>query len=308
MTWHGIFGHSFQCSFLDSWMASGGYRGSFLFFGQDGVGKATIAREFARKYYCQDQIEVGCRCQKCNLFLAGGNVDFCDIDAELVPVDQVRKAVEDSLIPPYGDKSKIFLFQNIDKAHWSIPSVLLKAVEESRKSVFILTAKSVDSVHSALASRCQKIGFSRLSREDLIKVADSLGLPKEGRGIAVELCGGVAAELSKFDQKMLERLAFVSKEMAKGIDKSDLISLIKMVDKASDEKLLIPVSSLLHLALGKALRCKAGVLDSKDPLVLKLSCFRKNVLLEVESWLDGYGQLEDLRALLDACLLRIARQ
>ena len=68
---------------------------SYIFIGQDGIGKKEIAKEFAKKILCKTKKE-NCNCKSCLCFVSENHPDFQIINEEgnLIKIDQMRQMVQ----------------------------------------------------------------------------------------------------------------------------------------------------------------------------------------------------------------------
>ena len=108
------------------------------------------------------------------------------------------------------------------------------------------------------------------------------------------------------DVRVVERLKFSLMELAEHFNRGDKIGLIKLVDILASEKLFPQFTAAFQLAIRSALRNKAGIFKTDDKLVSWLACLRKDVLFEVETWLDEYGNnTDDYQVLLTSCFLKL---
>ena len=160
------------------------YRGQlfpvYLFWGQHGTGKTSMARVFAAAINCQalssfkqdpKTTTVPClTCPSCVAMLAGRHPDFIEIDAASnTGVDHVRQIIEAaSLLPLMGHK-KIYL---IDEAHMlskAAFNAFLKILEEPPASaLFMLATTDPQKIIETVRSRCFQLNLKAIDAPRLI--------------------------------------------------------------------------------------------------------------------------------------------
>jgi len=144
----------------------------YIFSGQRGTGKTTLARIMARCLNCiQGPTETPCGiCASCLEIQSGGAVDVIEIDAASNRgINEMRELRENVRYQPARDRYKIFI---VDEAHQITNeafNALLKTIEEPPDwVVFILCTTEAHKIPATIASRCQHFSFRSVDFEDLI--------------------------------------------------------------------------------------------------------------------------------------------
>jgi DNA polymerase III subunit gamma/tau len=141
----------------------------YIFSGQRGTGKTTVARILARCLNCVNgRSATPCGvCASC-IEIANGNApDVIEIDA--ASNRGMRELRENVRYQPARDRFKIFI---IDEAHQITNeafNALLKTIEEPPPwAVFILCTTEAHKIPATIASRCQHFSFRSVDFDDLM--------------------------------------------------------------------------------------------------------------------------------------------
>jgi DNA polymerase-3 subunit gamma/tau len=183
----------------------------YIFSGQRGTGKTTIARILARCLNCvHGPTASPCgECSSCKEITAGGTVDVIEIDAASNRgINEMRELRENVRYQPARDRYKVFI---IDEAHQITNeafNALLKTIEEPPEwVVFVLCTTEAHKIPATIASRCQHFSFRSVDFEDLIARMDWIcrqeGIQADPEALAVLAAAGegsVRDSLSALDQ------------------------------------------------------------------------------------------------------------
>ena len=196
---------------LQNALAQGRVAHGYIFAGQRGTGKTTVARILAKCLNCQrGATATPClECASCREIAAGSSMDVIEIDAASNRgIDDVRELRENVRYRPSRDRYKIFI---IDEAHQITEAAfnaLLKTLEEPPEwVVFMLCTTEAHKILSTITSRCQNFAFHMVDfgqivermqwiceQEQIAADADALSL------IALAGDGSIRDSLSTLDQ------------------------------------------------------------------------------------------------------------
>jgi DNA polymerase-3 subunit gamma/tau len=144
----------------------------YIFSGQRGTGKTTVARILARCLNCVNgPTNQPCGvCASCREIAEGGAVDVIEIDAASNRgINEMRELRENVRYRPARDRYKIFI---VDEAHQITNeafNALLKTIEEPPPwVVFVLCTTEAHKIPATIASRCQHFSFRSVDFEDLV--------------------------------------------------------------------------------------------------------------------------------------------
>jgi DNA polymerase-3 subunit gamma/tau len=183
----------------------------YIFSGQRGTGKTTVARILARCLNCiNGPTATPCGvCASC-LEIAGGNSpDVIEIDAASNRgINEMRELRENVRYRPARDRYKVFI---VDEAHQITNeafNALLKTLEEPPEwAVFILCTTEAHKIPTTIASRCQQFSFRSVDFGEVVKRMEEI-CGKEGIETNPEVLsvlaqageGSVRDSLSALDQ------------------------------------------------------------------------------------------------------------
>jgi DNA polymerase-3 subunit delta' len=200
----GIIGQELAQRYLRGAVAGGRLAHAYLFYGPAGVGKKTMARMLTQTLVCADRTDGYCgRCPPCRMFSAGTHPDLLVLDGfdAAIGIAQVRQLQRGLGYQPYG-RRHLCLLQDAESLTIEAANALLKTLEEPLEpTLFILTSSRPDHLPSTVVSRCLKIPFRPLTKDEIIFGLEKMGFSGElllvtaglsegSLGRAVELAAG----------------------------------------------------------------------------------------------------------------------
>ena len=211
-TFKSVVGQHALVNTLKNAVKSGRLAHSYLFCGQRGVGKTTMARIFAKAINCEHLTADGepCNeCESCRAFNEQRSLNIIELDAASNnSVDDIRQLTDQVLVPPVTGRYRVFIVDEVHMLSAAAFNAFLKTLEEPPKYViFILATTERQKILPTILSRCQKYDFQRITPSDIAEqlkyVADHEGYTTEPEAlnvIAQKADGAMRDALAIFDQ------------------------------------------------------------------------------------------------------------
>lgn len=232
-----LIGQEIPATILKNAFLYGKVHHAYIFSGHKGTGKTTTARIFSKVLNCLNpQDGEPCNeCQNCKAIDAGNFIDVIEMDAASNRgIDEIRNIKETANYMPIQGKYKVYI---IDEAHMLTKeafNALLKTIEEPPPSlIFILCTTEFDKIVPTIQSRCQKIVFSKASKENIKKYLSYVASQEK-----INVCEEVLDILSDLsDDSMRDAASLLDQVHTYAGDEKISINLLKdifgPVDKAS---------------------------------------------------------------------------
>ena len=295
----------------------------YIFAGQRGTGKTTVARILARCLNCeQGPTATPCGvCASCLEVTAGNSPDVIEIDAASNRgINEMRELRENVRYRPARDRYKVFI---VDEAHQITTeafNAMLKTLEEPPEwAVFILCTTESHKIPVTIASRCQQFSFRGVDFEDLVTrmrwICGEEGITADDETLAVLAQAGdgsVRDSLSALDQAIAccgTTLADADVRNLLGMFSLDSLGTVARALKDGDSSAMLDVVlelernglSLQHFAreLSRYMRnLLVKKIAPQNPRLVAASPQEQERLKETSSWFSE----EDLTRYLQICM------
>ncbi len=144
---------------------------SYMFVGEQGIGKKLIAQKFAKMILCENFNETECdNCKPCIEFDSGNNPDYVFIEPEgrAIKIEQIREMQTKVIEKPINSSKKIYVIDDADLMTKEAQNCLLKTLEEPPEYiVIILIVSNENKVLTTIKSRCMKIYFEKIKDKEI---------------------------------------------------------------------------------------------------------------------------------------------
>src|SRR6516164_7334807 len=225
---------------LENAITQGRIAHGYIFSGQRGTGKTTVARILARCLNCEKgPTATPCGvCASCKEIAAGSGLDVIEIDAASNRgINEMRELRENVRFRPARDRYKVFI---VDEAHQITSeafNALLKTLEEPPEwVVFILCTTESHKIPATIISRCQQFSFRSVDFNDLVDrmrwICGEEGIQAEDEALFVIAQAGegsVRDSLSALDQAIACCGNTISAEAVRSLLGSYSINLMSQV-------------------------------------------------------------------------------
>ena len=230
MSFENIIGNENVKKILDNTIRSNNILHSYLFAGTDGIGKKLFAIEFAKMILCSGEHKPCNNCKSCIEFDNNNNPDFKTIEKDYdseknkeknsISINQIRYLNSKISEKPITSNRKVYIINNADAMTIEAQNSLLKTLEEPPEyATIILVAANVDKLLNTIKSRSIKIGFNKISDEEIEKYIKKF-FPEE-INIDISAFGGSIGNVYKINEN---KEAYTNVEnILSNIDKNDLI-------------------------------------------------------------------------------------
>jgi DNA polymerase-3 subunit delta' len=182
---------------------------SYLFAGESGIGKKFAAINLAKAVNCMKRVNshqslvtghknnkeeserlltidyqlIDCCdvCSSCRKIDAGVHPDFSLIlpESGLIRIEEIRTINEILFLKPFEGRKKIVIIDDADLMNQNAANAFLKTLEEPpENSLIILISSNPDRLPDTIRSRCTRINFTPLPREECKKVIERVISPQ----------------------------------------------------------------------------------------------------------------------------------
>lgn len=250
---------------------------SYLFEGEESIGKRKSAYAFAKMLLCKGEKDIPCNsCSSCTKFDSGNHPDFFVIEPEnnIIRVHQVESLIKEITTSPYESTRKVFIIDDSHKMNTESKNTLLKTLEEPPHYVnIILISSSPNNLLPTILSRVQSIKFYPIEYSKIIDllVSNHNKSPEEAKFIAEFTKGAIGRSIrlsndESFFQRREEVIkiigALVNGDKTKALSSMDFFNENKeIIDEILDIFLLWFRDLLLFKELGPS-----DLLINKDKL------------------------------------------
>ncbi len=268
MTWR-IIGNTWAADLLEHHIAQGQVRHAYLITGPGGIGKRTLAHDFARALLCSEPPSGGEFCKMCRSCVLIEDMAHPDLHV-VVPepgkagllVDDVRGLQRKIALTPVEGDRRIAFLPDFDRATDNAANALLKTLEEPPGNVvFLLTASDQESLLPTIVSRCEVIRLRSVNQETLKDALIAQGYSAD----EAALLAGVSAGLP-------------GRALAMGEDKAAQEERVERLDDLME---------LLSSDITGRLAYVEPLISRKDDLQVK----RDRTLQLLETWLSFWRDL-----------------
>lgn len=134
----------------------------YLFYGEMGCGKTTLARLLGKQFNCDDVIEIN--------------------SANNRGIDTARQIIENSEYKTISGSNKLFILDEIHQTTKDFQNAMLKILEDTPKHVyFILCTTDENKIIKTVKDRCCQFKVEKLSYVEMMKLLKEIRIKENGK-------------------------------------------------------------------------------------------------------------------------------
>jgi DNA polymerase-3 subunit delta' len=242
-----IIGHNEIKSELKNAISNNTVSHAYIFEGIEGIGKLTLAKNFARILLCLEKSTEACgKCESCKII--DNHPDFQIIDSEKgsIKVDQIRQLGLSIALKPIASERKVYIINNAENMTEEAQNALLKVLEEppTYATIIIITSNK-EKLLKTIKSRCSTLRFNGLSQDDINKYFNN-------ESINEHILKYARGSIGKIIELKNKNYFDTARNLKDALDKKDLLLINKQVsgiisDKDAKENVIEILDYLIFL-------------------------------------------------------------
>ena len=218
---------------------------AYLFCGDAGSGRHTMAKAFARALLCENPTKEFDACGHCKSCLQAASANHPDIHVIThekfnIRVDEIREQLNSDIqIKPYSSPYKIYIIPDAQRMNEQAQNALLKTLEEPPAyAVIILLCDNESALLPTIISRCVTLQMKPVSQKEIASyLVEKLQMENDVAEIAAGFCQGNIGQALRFAQSedfqiMKEQVL----KLLKQIDEMPLSSVMEILHTFSKDK------------------------------------------------------------------------
>ena len=232
---------------LTTFIHKGNIPHALLFYGINGVGKRAAAKLFSMALNCHGEragsypSEKPCGvCRSCGKIRSGNHPDVIHIkpSGQFIRIFQIRELLDTLSLKPYEAVMRVVVLSDAHTMNPEAANALLKMLEEPPdQTVFILTTEQLVDLLPTVVSRCQKIRFKPVSRENLKRLlTEEHSLATDAAQVVAAMANGSHTKAVQMVQSdWMNKRNWLIEEMESLISKP-MNTPMMLAEKLSNEK------------------------------------------------------------------------
>ncbi|SFQ21741.1 DNA polymerase-3 subunit delta' [Lachnospiraceae bacterium XBB1006] len=237
-----VLGHEQAVESLQNAIMLGKVSHAYIFDGEDGAGKKTLADAFAMTLQCEKGAKDACmECHSCKQALTRNQPDIIYLKPEKdnrIGIKDVRTQINnDVAIKPYSSRYKIYIVNHAERMAEDAQNAILKTIEEPPEYVVvILLTTNSQMLLPTIRSRCITVEVRPVA-DQIVKdyLMNTLAVPEDQAGICVAFAQGNVGKAARLagseDFNHIKQEAVSLLKRIHQIDLLELIGAVKMVEE-----------------------------------------------------------------------------
>ncbi|MCD6320609.1 MAG: DNA polymerase III subunit delta' [Candidatus Desulfofervidaceae bacterium] len=208
---------------------------AYLFTGIDGIGKSTVALNFAKVLNCLSLRE-GDACEKClncKKINAGTHPDvlFIQPEGQSIKIEQIRKVQHSLSFKPASARKRVVIINDADLMTAEAANAFLKTLEEPPlNTILILIAQHKSQLLPTIISRCQVVIFRPLPLKIIQEVLEKRGIFPQKAFFLAHLAEGSLGKALAFLEREIN-LSLIVHWIKKEISINSLLNSVETIAK-----------------------------------------------------------------------------
>ncbi len=217
---------------------------AYIFQGEVGCGKETMAKTFAAGLQCTS--ESGDRpcgtCASCKQLDSGNQPDVIWVNRELssIGVDDIREKINGSIaIKPFHSPYKIYIVPEAERMTEAAQNALLKTIEEPPEyGIIILLTSNINALLPTIQSRCLKLEFRPLTTATVEKyLMDKYNVADyRARTSAIFAQGNLGKAIRYIESEDFEEKKDKVLRILKNVQNMDVSEMLEVIKEIGEDK------------------------------------------------------------------------
>ena len=268
-----IVGHKDKVEHLLKAYKLGKLAHAYIFLGPQGIGKKSSALAFIKYVFCEDisykeSNGDSCSvCAECRKVSAGNHPDLIMLEPERssIKIDMIRELKNNLHYGKYDANLRFCIINDAENLRLEAANALLKTLEEPAKDVIIILVTSkVNMLLPTIISRCQKVRFNPLTKDEIKSALISIHGLDDDRADVVS--GFLQGAFPKTDKESLDKIIDLRSNLLKKIKEisinnfSGIVNLSEEVGEEEKEQ-LVDIIEIIKTFYRDAALIKSGISD-----------------------------------------------
>lgn len=219
MMFDNIIGHDDKKTYFQNIIKKQDISHSYIFYGDEGIGKLTFAKELAKNILKTDNLEV------CPDYKYIEKLE----DKKDIVIDQIRKQIiDDVYIAPLTSNNKLYIINDAECLNTAAQNSLLKTLEEPPKYiVIILVCSNINKILPTIKSRTNKISFTGIDSKEINKYVNENFNINLHSNVLEYINGSIGNAINIIKNELLDKFDKVEK-LVEYIIKKDIVNSLKL--------------------------------------------------------------------------------
>lgn len=275
MIFNDVIGNEKNKKLLQNIINSNNIAHSYMFIGQESIGKLLFAKEFSKAILCLNDTKPCNKCKSCIEFNTCNNPDFniLEPNGSSIKIEQIRNLIENIYEKPIVSNKKVYIINDSNLMTKEAQNALLKTLEEPPEYVTIILIASNDNLFlPTIKSRCTKILFNKLNNNELIEILQKKYNYNNISNLVIEASNGSVKRAVNLKEKEAEYV-----KVNNVFNKLETIDLLDLLATKEDiffnKEETIEILEYINLIFfnkiksdSKYIKCMQIIEDTKDRL------------------------------------------